>query len=1250
MPNFRIFVEKSQQFNVEARQLLDNFNSQLHLQLKSLRVINVYDVFNISHSELDKARYVVFGEPTVDEVSYQLELPPPSQWFAIQMLPGQYNQRADSALQALNLLNISSPNLAVTTAKILIFADPLSPEQLQKIQDYYINPLEYELKDLTVLKLDNQLANYNPVPVYHGFTRFSLTHLQQFKKDLGLAMTLADLELIQQYFKNQEARDPSETEIKVLDTYWSDHCRHTTFETELDSIEFVSSKYSEFFQQVFNDYLTSRSKLYSAEKLRTRPLTLMDLATVCGKEFKRDGLLPEMEISAEINACSLIIEVPVNGKIEQWSLQFKNETHNHPTEIEPFGGAATCIGGAIRDPLSGRSYVYQALRISGAANPLVDLKDTLPGKLPQSVITTKAAQGFSSYGNQIGLATTLVREIYHPGYLAKRMEVGMVVAAAPYANIRREEPEAGDVIILVGGRTGRDGCGGATGSSKEHTAHSAALCGAEVQKGNPVTERKIQRLFRNPQVTTLIKKCNDFGAGGVAVAIGELADGIVVDLDAVPTKYNGLTGTELAISESQERMAVVVSAKDAELFMALAHQENLEAVVVATVTNEKRMLLRWHGNPIVNLSREFLNTNGARSHTAVKVTSPSTDYQPLVTIGDKSANFKARMTTLVKDLNIASQQGLGDMFDATIGATTVLMPYGGKYQQTPVQVSVQKLPVINGETTTVSIAAHGFDPYLSSWSPFHGAYFAVVHSVAKIVAAGGSADNIYFSFQEYFERLGNDPQLWGKPFAALLGAYHAQQGFKRAAIGGKDSMSGTFHDLNVPPTLISFALGLGEASQIISPEFKTSGETIYVYFPPASDNQVLDLSQVKADYRQISELIAAREISAAWAVGCGGISEGLALMALGNKIGARLTDSNLDLFKPHYGAQILVGQSQLADKLALVKIGETITEAALISAQGETVTLDELASVWHSKLASVFPLLSDNSLAAQGELIATATHGTSAKYTHSPLAKPRVIIPVFPGSNCEYDSLRAFSTAGALAETLVFNNLSLADIDLSLEHFAGEINNSQILMLPGGFSAGDEPDGSAKFIAAILRNPRISAAIHELLARDGLILGICNGFQALIKSGLLPYGKICELSRESPTLTHNLNGRHISRVVPTVISSNRSPWLSSFKVGEVHQIVMSHGEGRLVVNPTLAQELAANGQIACRYSDLEGNPTFDPYFNPNGSDYAIEALTSVDGRILGKMGHSERYGVDLYKNIPGNKVQDIFANGVKYFR
>lgn len=1249
MPNFRVFVEKYQQFNVEARQLLENFNSQLHLQLSGLRVINVYDVFNISRAELDKSHYIVFGEPTVDAVYEQLELPP-GRWFAIQMLPGQYNQRADSALQALNLLNISSPNLSVSTAKILIFSDQLTSEQLQQIQNYYINPLEYELKDMNVLKFDNQAVNYTAVPVYHGFTRLNRQHLEQFKIDLGLAMTLADLELIQSYFAKEEQRDPSETEIKVLDTYWSDHCRHTTFETGLDKIEFAPGKYQEFFQQVFENYLASRAKLYSQKRLDERPITLMDLATVCGKEFRKDGLLPEMEVSSEINACSLIIDIPVAGKTEQWSLQFKNETHNHPTEIEPFGGAATCIGGAIRDPLSGRSYVYQALRISGAANPLADLKDTIPGKLPQAVITTKAAQGFSSYGNQIGLATTLVREIYHPGYLAKRMEVGMVVAAAPYANIRREEPEAGDVIILLGGRTGRDGCGGATGSSKEHTADSAALCGAEVQKGNPVTERKIQRLFRNPQVTTLIKKCNDFGAGGVAVAIGELADGIEVDLDAVPTKYNGLTGTELAISESQERMAVVVAAKDSELFVALAHHENLEAVVVATVTKEKRMLLCWHGNPIVNLSREFLNTNGARSHAAVRVVSPSVDYQPKLLVGDKGADFRARMTTLLKDLNIASQQGLGDMFDATIGATSVLMPYGGKYQQTPAQVSVQKLPLITGDTSAVSIAAHGFDPYLSSWSPFHGAYFAVVHSVAKIVAAGGNPDSIYFSFQEYFERLGNAAESWGKPFAALLGAYHAQQGFKRAAIGGKDSMSGTFHDLNVPPTLISFALGLGDAAQIISPEFKTCGETVYVYLPPANDKQVLDLSQVKADYRQISELIAEQQVSAAWAVGYGGIAEAVAMMCLGNRIGISLSDNEIDLFKPYYGGLVVTGNSGLDNKLSLIKLGTTSADPAINAADGSTVLLSDLLTAWQGKLVPLFPLTGDNSEAASAllelpsqEKIYKAARGTT-------ISKPRVIIPVFPGSNCEYDTRRVFNNAGAVANTMVFNNLSLSDIDLSLEYLAAEINNSQILMLPGGFSAGDEPDGSAKFIAAILRNPRISDAIHELLNRDGLVLGICNGFQALIKSGLLPYGKICELSRESPTLTHNLIGRHISRVVPTVISSNRSPWLSSFKVGEVYQIAMSHGEGRLVVNPTLAQELAANGQIACRYADLDGNVTFDPYFNPNGSDYAIEALTSLDGRILGKMGHSERYGTDLYKNIPGNKVQDIFSNGVRYFR
>lgn len=1245
MANFRIFVEKQLNYNVEAQQLLLSFNQNLHLNLKTLRVINLYDVFNVSNEELERAKYVVFAEPTVDILSDEIELVAGT-WFAVEPLPGQYDQRADSALQALNLLAINANDLAITTGKILIFDQELSSAQLEQIKHYYINPLEMTNKDLDVLQADVQENNFMAVPVYHDFNQFSPAELVNFRREHGLAMSDADLVCIQDYFKYTELRNPTETEIKVLDTYWSDHCRHTTFETQLTDINIKQGAYQDLFNDSLANYLSSREFVHYA-KLDSKPITLMDLATICAKQLRKQGKLAEVEITDEINACSLVIDIEVDSAPQKWSLQFKNETHNHPTEIEPYGGASTCVGGAIRDPLSGRSYVYQAMRVSGAANPLEAIEDTLVGKLPQKIITTKAAHGFSSYGNQIGLATTHVREIYHPGYKAKRMEVGMVVAAAPYANIRREQPVAGDVIILLGGKTGRDGCGGATGSSKEHDVNSATQCSAEVQKGNPVVERKIQRLFRNPAVTRLIKKCNDFGAGGVSVAIGELADGVAINLDLVPTKYNGLTGTELAISESQERMAVVVSAVDAEKFIALAEAENLAALVVAQVTAELRMVMLYRGVKIVNLSREFLNTNGAKSYAKIELNSPLADgYNFKVTQG---SDFVSQYQELVQNLNVCSQQGLVDAFDASIGSGTVLMPFGGKYQLSPTQVSVQKLPLLTGQTNAASIASFGFDPDLSSWSSFHGAFYAVVDSVAKIVAAGGERNKIYFSFQEYFERLGSDPIKWGKPFAALLGAYTAQQGFELAAIGGKDSMSGSFNELHVPPTLISFAVAPCDARQIISPELKTNSQFIYAYLPEQDEQQMLDLAQLCRDYARISELIHGNSVHAARAIGAGGIAEALFLMAIGNKIGVQIEQNQLDLFKACYGGIIIASETEL--NLPALKLIATTNTTAKIIYQEQSLALENLIQLWQAKLAPVFPLAAP--------VVKTTPVSLTVKPSANPqiaiksaekFAQPRVIVPVFPGTNCEYDSARAFAQAGATASSLVFNNLSPHNINQSLAELVQAIDNSQILMLPGGFSAGDEPDGSAKFIATILRNQQISDAVQRLLAREGLILGICNGFQALIKSGLLPYGEICSLTNQSPTLTYNLIGRHISRVVPTKIVNNQSPWLSSFEIGAVKQIAMSHGEGRLIISPELYQQLAENGQIACQYSDLDGQATFDPCFNPNGSDYAIEALTSLDGRILGKMGHSERMGQDLYKNILGDKQQDIFINGVNYFK
>lgn len=1240
MANFRVFVEKLSQFNVESKQLLNNLRQNLHIELNSLRVINVYDIFNTTKEELERSKYTVFAEPTVDTVVEQLETIH-NKWFAVEPLPGQYDQRADSATQALNLLGINNDDLVVTTGKVIILDANISDIQLQQIKNYYINPLENRIKNLSSLEIHPQEETHISIPIYDKFCTYSNSELHQFRKSHGLAMSDADIECIQSYFKNEEQRNPTETEIKVLDTYWSDHCRHTTFETYLNDISFVDGRFTALFKDVFNHYKETRAKVYG-DRLLNKPITLMDLATICGKDMRLRGKLDDVEISDEINACSLIIDIKVDGKPQKWSLQFKNETHNHPTEIEPYGGASTCVGGAIRDPLSGRSYVYQAMRISGAANPLEPIENTLTGKLPQKTITTKAAHGFSSYGNQIGLATTFVKEIYHQGYKAKRMEVGMVVAASPYENIRREKPLAGDVVILLGGRTGRDGCGGATGSSKEHDINSAEQCSAEVQKGNPVVERKIQRLFRNKELTQLIKKCNDFGAGGVSVAIGELAAGVKINLDLVPTKYLGLTGTELAISESQERMAVIVAAIDADKFIELADLENLEAIKVAEVTNEERMTMYWHGQAIVDLARSFLDTNGARSSATVTVNQPQNDFINIYDI--KSTTISEKYKDLVQDLNICSQQGLSDSFDATIGASTLLMPFGGKYQLTPIQVSAQLLPVLNGQTDAASIASFGYDADLSSWSQFHGAYYAVVDSVAKIVASGGDVDRIRFSFQEYFERLGNNPEKWGKPFASLLGAYAVLQGLELAAIGGKDSMSGTFNDLHVPPTLISFAVAPTDANNIISPEFKNSGEFIYAYIPNKDDNDVLDLIALKQNYAKITNLIHDKKINAAYAIGKGGIAEAIFLMSIGNKTGAKLDVSN-NLFTTNYGGIIFTSSHKINLDFAC-QIGSTIADESIVI-NDELIDLSELITLWQAKLTPVFNLTVEP-LSANVNLN-TLSKSPTVRKSHA-AAKPRVIVPVFPGTNCEYDTIKAFENAGANATSMVFRNLDKNHIDESIIQLAAQINKSQILMLPGGFSAGDEPDGSAKFIATILRNPQIRDAVHELLARDGLILGICNGFQALVKSGLLPYGEIRDLDKNAPTLTYNLIGRHISRVVPTRIASTLSPWMSSFNVGDVHNIAMSHGEGRFVISEDFANHLASNGQVIAQYANLDGNPTMDSYFNPNGSDFAIESICSADGRILGKMGHSERKGKHLFKNIPNLQEQDIFANGVNYFK
>jgi phosphoribosylformylglycinamidine synthase len=1250
MPNYRLLVEKKSEYASEARALSTELAQILNFQGTQVRIINVYDINQITESELNASKWVVFDDPVADTEHDNLVLPPGS-YFAVRPLAGQYDQRADSALQALNLLNINSPELSVTTAKIIIFDPCPSSQQLETIIKYYVNPIENEIFELAAPTVAARVSDDNSPPIFVNFTQLDEGGLKRFKQEQSLAMSFADLALVQQYFCETEKRDPSQTEIKVLDTYWSDHCRHTTFETHLTSITFAPGQLQPLFKQALADYEQMRQQVHG-HQLPHKPITLMDLATINAKYLRQAGKLTDVEVTDEINACSLVTEIEVNQQKETWSIQFKNETHNHPTEIEPFGGAATCIGGAIRDPLSGRAYVYQAVRVSGAANVLEPISATLAGKLPQRFITSKAAQGFSSYGNQIGLATTLVKEYYHPGYQAKRMEVGMVVAAAPYANIVRQQPRAGDLIVMIGGATGRDGCGGATGSSQAHTQQSATQCYAEVQKGNPVVERKLQRLFRNPQFSRLIKKCNDFGAGGIAVAIGELAAGVIIDLDQVPLKYQGLTATELAISESQERMAVVINAQDYALVQQLADSENLAAVAVATVTDAAQLVMLYRGKPIVSLNREFLNTNGAQNMAHCAVAQPNLNDLHNFWVKPKN-DWPVQLKHQLSKLTHASTRGLSDMFDATIGATTILMPYGGKHQRTPTQVSAQKIPVLNGETDWATLASCGFDPYLSEISPFHGGYFAVIDAVAKLVAAGGDMANIRLSLQEYFERL-HEPSQWGKPLAALLGASSAMRGLELGAIGGKDSMSGSFNQLTVPPTLIAFALAPGLASQVISPEFKTGSEYIYAYLPQLDTNYLLNLSELTQVYTQIHQLIINKQVSAAFAIDSGGIAKALFLMAIGNNWGVNLEFSgSIDLTSPVYGG-LIVSSNQPLKLAQLICLGTT-QKQAVISQAAHTVSLAELYAIYTQPLVAIFPLTAaseESSAAPENNLglsSPTASNKPTKIYTGAKLAQPRVIIPVFPGTNCEYESASQFKKNGALCNTLVFRNRTPTQVSESIEQLATAIETAQILMLAGGFSAGDEPAGSAKFIAAVLRNERIAAAINQLLSRDGLILGICNGFQALIKSGLLPYGAITKLTANDATLSYNQIGRHISRIVPTRITNNHSPWLSSFACGTQHYVAMSHGEGRFMVSQEMYHQLAARGQIATQYADLTGKPTLDQYFNPNGSSYAIEGITSEDGRIFGKMGHSERYGTNLYKNIPEVNFQDVFSNGVGYF-
>lgn len=1261
--NYRIFVEKKEDFRVEAQNLMNDLRENVGIEsLDFLRILNIYDVFNLSKEELEKMEKIVFSEVNVDKVYNSLEEVfaavenKENIHFAVEFIPGQYDQRADSAVQCIDLL-ADNENFNVKSGKLIVLYGNITPEELAKIKKYYINEVEMREKNLNILEENPEQENTEKVPVYENFINKTSEEIADMRNNLELAMTANDLLFIQEYFKNEEKRNPTETEIRVLDTYWSDHCRHTTFETIIDDVKIENEVYRDIIEKTLGEYVKSREYVHG-EKLGKKPMTLMDLATVFGKEQRKRGELPDLEVSDEINACSIYIDVPVKGKTEKWILQFKNETHNHPTEIEPFGGASTCIGGAIRDPLSGRTFVYQAVRISGSGDPTEKLNDTLKGKLPQRVITQKAAHGYSSYGNQIGLATTYVNEIYDEGYKAKRLELGLVVGAAPAENIIREKPEKGDVVILLGGRTGRDGIGGATGSSKEHTTESSEKCSAEVQKGNAVTERKIQRLFRNKEVTQLIKKCNDFGAGGVSVAIGELADGLEINLDKVRVKYVGLTGTELAISESQERMAVVVANENVEKFIKLAEEENLEAYKVAEVNDTGRLVMKYRNEVIADISREFLNTNGAKSNINIEIEKTGKLNLERKVDGE---NFKERLINNLKDLNVCSQRGLMETFDSSIGSTTVLMPYGGKYQLTPSDVSVQKVSVENAETDVASMVGYGYNPFVAKQSTFHGGAYAVIESIAKVVAAGGNYKNIRFTFQEYFERLGKDSKKWGRPLSALLGAFHIQKEFGLPSIGGKDSMSGTFNDISVPPTLVSFAVSMTTAENVISPEFKKAGNNIYLVRTAYDENDLPDLKELKKNFDFITENIKNKKIVSAAAIKNGGLSEAVAKMAFGNKLGADIKSDGIigenEWFKAEYGT-FIVETAEKFDYKNAVLLGNVISEGKIVIDSKVEINLDELIEEWEKPLEKIFPtrkeienchLLPHCNGTKYKKIELVERENVISSFSNS-IAKPRVFIPVFPGTNCEYDLERAFNREGGIAKIGVFNNLTHENILNSIDGFVKEIENSQILMLPGGFSAGDEPDGSAKFMVAVLKNGRVKEAIDKLLKRDGLILGICNGFQALIKSGLLPYGEVRELNEDSPTLTFNNINKHMSKIVMTKIISNNSPWLMGMNEGDIHAIPMSHGEGRVVITEEEYKKLYKNNQIATKYVDFEGNPSMDSQFNPNGSYYAIEGMLAHKGRIFGKMAHSERTGKNLYKNIYGNKDQNIFKNGVKFFK
>ena len=1248
MSDFRIFVEKYPEFQVEAKSLLSELNENLQLKLKTLRLLNVYDLFGFSPELLEKSRYSVFGEIVTDQVMDDVDLNG-AKYIAVEFLPGQFDQRAASAVDCVHLIDPKA-EINIKSSKLIIVDDSASDDVLEKIRKYVINPVESREKDLSKLS-DTEHAAVKEVPLLEGFRNMTDADLSSYCKKMGLAMNEDDLKEVRNYFTS-EGRDPNETELRILDTYWSDHCRHTTFTTELEDLKVEDSFIKEDIDGTLNLYLKMRRELGREGK----GLNLMDMATIGARYLRKAGKLDDMEVSEENNACSIFIDVDVDGDTERWLLMFKNETHNHPTEIEPFGGAATCLGGAIRDPLSGRSYVYQAMRVTGAGDIYKPVSETIPGKLPQKVITRKAAQGYSSYGNQIGLATTHVREIFHEGYTAKRMEVGAVVGAVKAENVRRESPAPGDVVLMLGGRTGRDGIGGATGSSKEHTEESLETCGSEVQKGNPPEERKLERLFRRPEVTSLIKKSNDFGAGGVSVAIGELTAGLDIYLDRVPVKYSGMNSTELAISESQERMAVVIEAKDEEKFKEYCHSENIEVTHVADVTSTERMRMFNKGELVVDLRRDFIDSAGAK-HYSKAVIGTVEDNDPFYReIPGK--NLKERMFANLQDPNVTSQKGLIEMFDSTIGRSTVLMPFGGELQTTETQVSVQKLPV-DGFTDTASMMAFGFNPDLCDWSPYHGAAYSFIEACSKIVAAGGDWRTMRFSCQEYFERMTSDPHTWGKPAAALLGALKMQEAFGLPSIGGKDSMSGSFETehgpIHVPPTLIAFGITPVKASDVISPEFKWEGDRLYLVRHTPLSNKMPDTEQLKRNWNNIHEKIQDGTIVAAWSVGFGGVAEALCKMSFGNAFGFDVKLSEEDLFNLAYGSIVIETDGEVDFENAELIGDVTSGEDGNVRINGTAISIFELMDFNGSLFEKVYPAVSEST---HKRLMPKGMEGVKpikAKKVDLEYKGPKVdkviaYLPVFPGTNCDYDSAKAFRKAGAEVRTSVFRNLTDKDVFESIDEMAKNIRECQILMISGGFSAGDEPDGSGKFIANVLNNKEIAAAIEDLLSRDGLILGICNGFQALVKSGLLPYGKLGTVTKDSPTLFRNDINRHISQMVTTRVATTNSPWLKGMSIGDEYTIPVSHGEGKFVVNEELAKELFANGQVAFQYVDpITDEPTMESPYNPNGSYYAIEGIISKDGRILGKMGHSERYEEGLFKNIEADLEQPLFDNAVKYF-